>query len=125
MQVTRFSPGEDGESQFSAVEVSYPYQRDLAGGGAIRSSPVFASGHVQFANLPDGLDQPPHPAPRRQLVVVLSGRVEVGTPDGQTREFGPGGVFLADDVRSPGHTTRTLDGPVDVLFVPVADDQTF
>lgn len=39
------------------------------------------------------------------------------------RRFGPGGVFLADDVDSPGHLTRTIGGPDDVLFVPLTEDQ--
>ncbi|MPY93848.1 MAG: hypothetical protein GEV08_12530 [Acidimicrobiia bacterium] len=125
MQLTRFSPGEDGGSRFSQVEVSFPHERVVEPGREIRSSSVFPSGQVQFAVLPDGLDQPLHPAPRRQLVVVLAGRVDVGTPDGQRRQFGAGEVFLADDVHSPGHTTRTVDGPVHVLFVPIADDQVF
>ena len=121
MRIARFSAGKDGASQFSDLEVDYPFSRTATGGFDIVSSTRLASDKVQFATLPEGLDQDLHPAPQRQLVVVLSGQLEVGTPDGQTRRFGAGDVFLADDVDTAGHTTRTIDGAVDVLFVPVAE----
>src|SRR5215213_8511569 len=108
MRVTRFSPGDDGESRFSEVEIVHPHERLDAFGHTITMSPTFSSPLVQFAVLPEGLDQDLHPAPRRQLVAVLSGRLEVGTPGGETRGFGAGEVFLADDVGSRGHTTRSV-----------------
>jgi hypothetical protein len=121
MLVTRFSAGEDGESQFSDLEVPHPHERADAFGHTILSSAAFTSPRVQFARLPAGLDQDWHPAPQRQLVAVLTGRLEVGTPDGARRMFGPGDVFLADDVGTRGHVTRTVDGPVQVMFAPVPD----
>ena len=58
-------------------------------------------------------------APQRQIVVVLDGTLEVTTGDGATRRFGPGNAFLADDMASRGHLTRTIDGAAHVLFVPM------
>ena len=124
MCLTRFSAGEDGESHFSELEVNFPYSRTDRFGHTIVSTAIAASPAVQLAALPAGLDQGWHPAPRRQLVAVLSGRLEVGTPDGQVRTFGPGDLFLADDVGTRGHTTRALDGPVQVLFAPLPEDGT-
>ena len=48
-------------------------------------------GGSTFVELPEGLDQTWHPASRRQIVVVLSGLLEV----------------------------TTTDGPVEVLFAPM------
>jgi hypothetical protein len=121
MQVTRFSAGGDGRSTFSTVDVTFPHERADAFGHTIRSSDRFSSPAVQFAVLPAGLDQDWHPAPRRQIVAVLTGELEVGTPDGATRRFGPGELFLADDVDTAGHTTRTIGGPVHVMFAPLPD----
>lgn len=42
---------------------------------------------------------------------MLSGTLEVETSDGRKYRCGGGGVFLADDVGSRGHRTRTIDGP--------------
>jgi hypothetical protein len=122
MHVTRFSAGDDGESQFTDVTIDHPRERDDGFGHTITSSGTFGSPLVQFALLPEGLDQSWHPAPRRQLVAILAGHLEVGTPDGARRAFGPGDVFLADDVGTRGHTTRTVGGPVQVLFAPVPED---
>jgi quercetin dioxygenase-like cupin family protein len=122
MQVTRFSAGPDGRSTFSTVDIAYPRQRDDAFGHTISATDAFTSPAAQLIVLPAGLDQGWHPAPRRQFVTVLTGQVEVGTPDGATRRFGPGQMFLADDVGTEGHTTRTVDGPVHALVTPLPED---
>jgi hypothetical protein len=124
MQVTRFSAGADGRSSFSTVEIAYPRQREDAFGHTISASDTFTSPSVQLIVLPAGLDQSWHPAPRRQFVTVLSGVVEVGTPDGATRRFGAGQVFLADDADTEGHTTRTIDGPAHALVTPLPEGAT-
>ena len=49
-----------------------------------------------------------HPAPRRQLVIVLHGAIEVSTPSGDAQRLGPGDILLADDVDSAGHHTREV-----------------
>ncbi len=67
--------------------------------------------------MPEDLYQDWHPASRRQLLVVLSGTLEVETSDGRQHRCGSGEVFLADDVGSRGHRTHTIGGPARVLFV--------
>ena len=121
MRLTRFSAGGDGESSFSEVEIDLPHERVDAAGRSIASSPTFTSTRTQFVVLPAGLEQDWHPAPRRQLVAILSGRVEVDTPDGERRSFGAGDVFLADDVTTRGHRTRTVGGGATIFVVPVPE----
>ena len=70
-----------------------------------------------FTEMPEGLNQDWHPASRRQLVVVLSGTVEVEASDGTKHRWSNGEMFLADDVGSRGHRTRTIGGPARVMFV--------
>jgi redox-sensitive bicupin YhaK (pirin superfamily) len=70
-----------------------------------------------LTEMPEGLYQDWHPASRRQLLVVLSGTLEVETSDGKKHRCSHGEIFLADDVGSRGHRTRTIDGPARVLFV--------
>ncbi len=118
MHITRFHPAEDGGSVFTDLEIALPFEGDAAGHG-IQRSRRFASPSVQLVELPAGLDQSWHPAPQRQIVVVLDGTLEVTTGDGATRRFGPGNAFLADDMASRGHLTRTIDGAAHVLFVPM------
>src|SRR5512146_2392830 len=45
-----------------------------------------------------------HNAPRRQWCITLSGSVDIGIGDGAVKTFGPGDVFLAEDVAGQGHT---------------------
>ena len=74
--------------------------------------------------MPEGLYQDWHPTSRRQLLFVLSGTLEVETSDGKKHRCSSGEVFLADDVGSRGHRSRTIGGPARVLFVhlpPEAD----
>src|SRR5215469_8729862 len=48
----------------------------------------------------------PHPTPKRQMFVVLSGTGTLITTDGDRRSLGPGTVFLLTDVSpSKGHFT--------------------
>jgi hypothetical protein len=60
--------------------------------------------------------------PTRQIVVVLSGVLEVGTSDGHTQQWGAGEAFMPDDLRGKGHTTRTIGGPVRALYIPLPQD---
>ncbi len=119
MRITRFHPAEDGGSVFAEVDVALPFERRDGEGHLIEGSRRFSSPSVQFVALPAGLDQSWHPAPQRQIVVVLAGTVEVTTGDGASRRFGPGHAFLADDVASRGHLTRTVQGAAEVLFIPM------
>jgi len=63
----------------------------------------------------------PHPAPRTQLITVLSGTVEIDTGS-ETRRFGPGEVLLAADTAGRGHITRLPERPVRCLFVALDAD---
>jgi hypothetical protein len=65
-----------------------------------------------------------HPASRRQLLIVLSGTLEVETSDEKKHRCSSGEVFLADDAGSRGHRTRTIGGPARVLFVHLLPEAT-
>lgn len=119
MRLTRFHTTNEGGSVFVDVEVDLPHARHDPQGHLIRASNRYLSPSVQFAELPEGLDQTWHPAPRRQIVVILTGTLEVTTSDHASRCFGPGQCFLADDMGGKGHLTRAVGGPVYVLFAPM------
>jgi len=70
------------------------------------TSPMAASG-VLFLHAPAGWSDPAHPAPARQLVMVLSGEFE-GTAGGRARKFTAGDVVLLEDTDGPGHGMTAL-----------------
>ena len=50
---------------------------------------------------------------------MLSGVWEVMTADLEKRRWQPGELFLPDDVEGKGHTSKVIEGPVRILFVPL------
>jgi hypothetical protein len=117
MRIVRFATGTDGGSQF--VEIEFPVDNASTDtwGHTARRSAILPAQSTMITEMPEGLYQDWHPASRRQLLVVLSGTLEVETSDGKKHRCSSGEVFLADDVDSRGHRTRTIGGPVRVLFV--------
>lgn len=125
MEIITFVATVDGGSRFESLEVPQDLWRDDGMGHRIRLSAAYASPAVQFVELPAGMAQDWHNAPARQLVVVLSGVIEVETTDGQCRQWRTGDVFLPADVTGRGHRTRCLGGAVRLLFAPLPDGFTF
>jgi len=121
MKITRFYATEDGESRFDEIEIAIENARDVEGQTVLSSHGVLSSA-VRFVELPEGFRPGWHHAPARLIVVVLSGAIEVGTSDGQTQQWGAGEAFMPDDLRGKGHTTRTIGGPVRVLYIPLPQD---
>ncbi len=121
MKVTRFHATPDGESRFQEIEVPINEPRADQFGNTLLQSGAWASPSIRFVELPKGLDESWHHAPARQIVVVLSGVLEVGTSDNQKRRCTPGQAFIADDLTGKGHLTRVIEGPAHVMFVQLPD----
>ena len=96
MQFCRMYTGDDGKSQFEEL--------DQTQGGKFFLSTIAAKALV-FKNDQNRDDLHGwHNAPRRQWCITLSGTVDIGIGDGTVKTFGPGDVFLAEDVAGQGHT---------------------
>lgn len=121
MRVTRFYTTPDGGSAFGEVEIALANESLDNWGNLLRTSSRFDSRGVQVFEAPEGGFQDWHNAPRRQLCIVMTGIWEIGTTDGEFRRWGPGEAFLPDDVEGTGHTSRVVEGPVRILFVPLGD----
>jgi hypothetical protein len=81
-------------------------------------SALWPGGGVQFRTVSGDYSLDFHTAPRRQLVVNLTGSVEIEVGDGTKRLFGPGSILLADDRTGQGHISRSVDRePRTCLFV--------
>jgi len=122
MKLIRFYATEDEASRFQEVQVPLNESRPSAAGGLLKQSSAWASPAVRFVELPAGLDQSWHHAPARQIVLVISGCVEVETSDHESRRCGAGQGFIADDLTGKGHSTRVIDGPATVMFVELPQE---
>ncbi|MEM8922934.1 MAG: hypothetical protein AAGD35_05485 [Actinomycetota bacterium] len=119
MHVTRIFTGDDGRSHFEDVEVDLAPDPRFSG----VLSPLWPGTGVMFRRVDGDYALDFHNAPRRQLVVNLTGSVEIETGDGTTRVIGPGEILLAEDVTGQGHISRNVGGePRTCLFIPLDHD---
>jgi hypothetical protein len=117
MRVVRIGTGPDGRSHFEDLDVELD---DLGAIGRI-SSPWPATG-VQFREVDGDYALDFHVAPRRQLVVNLTGSVEIEVGGGERRVLGPGSILLAEDTTGQGHISRNVGGePRTYLFVHLGE----
>ena len=116
MQVVRVYTGDDGESHFEELDLSYEAVADVE-----RTAMQGATG-IQFRRAPVGDFMDFHSAPRRQYVITLEGQAEIGLGNGTKRIFNPGDVLLADDLTGRGHTTAVYgDQPRVSIAIPLVD----
>ena len=116
MKITRLYTGDDGESHFQDVEI------DLNPSGVGLLSETFPATGVIFRETAPDYDLDFHNAPRKQYVVCLDASVEITIGDGSKRVFGPGDIFLAEDVTGHGHISRAVDGQVrHSLFITIEE----
>ncbi len=121
MKITTFETTPAGESKFRDIDIPLALQREDGFGHTLALSTPYVSPNVQFVELPAGLDQDWHNAPARQIVVVLTGVIEVETTDGARRQWRAGEAFLPADITGRGHRTRCLGGAVRLLFAPLPE----
>ena len=116
MQVVRIYSGDDGESHFEELELSFE-----AVANAERTATQNAAS-VTFSRMQPGTFSDWHTAPRRQYVITLEGQMEVGLGDGTKRIFNPGDVLLADDLTGHGHTTAVYGNQTRIsIAIPIID----
>jgi hypothetical protein len=116
MKVTRIRADADGITCFDEIEIA------LADAGEIgRLSDPFAAESVIFRETGADYDYDWHPAPARQLVVLLDGEIEIEVGEGGIRRFVGGQVLLLEDTSGRGHRTRNVGAvPRRSLFVRLA-----
>ena len=110
MKLPRIYTGDDNRSHFEDLELPMSSER--------RATSEWLDGaKLAFGESPALQPQDWHHAPRRQVVAVLSGTLEIEVGDGTKRRFGAGDCFLADDLAGQGHRTVDAEGPVRLLYV--------
>lgn len=111
MHYVRLYADEKGESRFEEVELPTTELKGPVSPTVFQvSETVPLKGGAFRRVLKENPGEEAHVAPRRQFVIMLTGRVEIETSLGEVRTFGPGDVLLAEDTTGRGHFTRNL-GP--------------
>ena len=121
MRYLRVYAGDDGTSRFEDVELKGTLTPIVEGVPPLLVSGPFACGGIAFVEEPeDAPDWQAHVAPRKQWVIMISGRAAITTSDGQRREVGPGDVILAEDTTGRGHVSTRLTSDIRFAVIPCA-----
>ena len=78
---------------------------------------------IRFGVRPPGVLEDWHPAPRRQFVIILSGKLEISFEDGSKKVFGPGDARLMEDTTGKGHATMALGDEPCITATIILKDQ--
>jgi hypothetical protein len=113
MRVIRIHTGADGGSLLQDLDVEL--RTDALG----RISSMMPATNVFLRELKRDLVVDYHRGPRRQLIFLVSGALEIESSDGVRRLLGSGDGVLVEDTTGQGHITRVIQGPVTCVYVPV------
>jgi hypothetical protein len=80
MKYFRIFSDDDGESRFEEIKTAYSPMNFAPPFDASQPTETTRLIHVRF---PAGWDSKPHPAPRRQLFIILSGAFQAETSSGK------------------------------------------
>ena len=115
MRVVRIFTKDSGDS---AIEV-----REVPMRGAERpASDTYAGGAVFFRETREGHVQDLHNAPRRQLIFLVSGILELESSQGRRFVCRPGDLIFAEDMTGKGHITRSLRDGRGFVHLAMPDD---
>jgi hypothetical protein len=115
MRLFRIYTTADGESAIDVREA--PLE-----GAARPMSRTFGSAGVFFRETPQGYEQGLHNAPRRQLIFLTSGILELESSTGRRFVCRPGDLIFAEDTEGRGHVTRSLRDTRGFVHVAMGDD---
>lgn len=69
------------------------------------------------------LENIPHPAPRRQYVITLKGKLKFQVTNGETFIIEPGIILIANDTEGIGHTWEVLEGNEwERIYIPLDEE---
>lgn len=124
----RVYSGSDGKSHIEPLPLDMKPFSEIEGAYG-QATDLLESQGIIFRSSPAGYELGWHTAPRRQLMILLKGRVDIevgGEHDSigmKKLHCGPGDVVLAEDTAGQGHITRVV-GEEDRFYaiLPLADD---
>lgn len=115
MRLVRIFTRPNGDSAIELREVPMS-------GGERPVSPTFQAGAMFFRESAEGHVQSYHNAPRRQLIFLTSGILELESSEGKRYVCRPGDLIFAEDTAGKGHITRSLRDTRGFVHVAVPAD---
>jgi hypothetical protein len=118
MEVVEIYGDAAGETHLRPTTIEFEIRNFAPPSQPVRVSAEIPSLSSVFVVAPPGWDREFHPTPRKQLAVLLDGRIRISVTDGDTIEIKAGGTFLLNDMASKGHLTE-VQGEQDASFLLV------
>jgi hypothetical protein len=85
-------------------------------------SPTFQGGALFVRETAEGHVQSYHNAPRRQLIFLASGILELESSEGKRYICRPGDLIFAEDTAGKGHITRSLRDTRGFVHIAMPND---
>lgn len=125
LRYVRIYSDANGESHFADEEMSFQLVDFAPPAPPISVSELFnPAGETFIISSPPGWYGDWHPAPRRQLLFALSGKLEVEVSDGETRIIGPGCIVVVEDTTGRGHISHVIGSErCYMAVVPLEDEE--
>jgi quercetin dioxygenase-like cupin family protein len=111
MRYTRIYNDNHGGAKFADEEFTLTTRGFAPPAPPAEVSDLVSAYGFMMLRLPRGWSDAAHPAPARQFMVLVSGKVEV-VAGGERRTFVAGDVVLLEDTTAPGHGTTALEETV-------------
>jgi hypothetical protein len=112
----------EGESHFEDAEFSFALADFAPPAPPISVAEPISADSITVISSAAGWHGDWHPAPRRQLMFMLVGELEVRVSDGDVRRFKAGDIFLAEDTAGKGHVSTVVgDARCFIANVPLTD----
>lgn len=109
----------DGTTRFT--DETLPLDRSL---GPLRLTAPIPAVAMSFRWTPGSFDFDFHTAPRKRLVLVTEGALEITVGSGERRLFRPGDILCTRDTWGQGHQSRAVDTqPFRSAFIALDDER--
>ncbi|MGW6929326.1 hypothetical protein ACWGE0_04615 [Lentzea sp. NPDC054927] len=120
MRYVRVFADDNGKSAFEDVEVHGTPTVTVEGVPPLLvSGPFPATGMLVVEQPNEGTPEwELHVAPRRQWLIVLTGKAAVTVSNGERREFGPGSLLSFEDTEGEGHMSTPLTDDLSFAMFP-------
>lgn len=76
-----------------------------------------------YSNKTEEWEKNAHPAPRKQYVITVKGKIKFRVSDGSTFIIEPGIILLAEDTKGEGHSWHSMDNTIwERLYIPIIEN---
>lgn len=122
--IVRVYSDDSGETHLETLRLTGEVRRsNVSSSTAWWSEPLGTKAATWRRVIEEAPSTEPHCAPCRQLIVLLSGAVEIEVSTGARERIAAGSLILVEDVKGKGHITRAADEQTRVTLMLELDDK--